>query len=331
MKILVDTRYLEQPNTGIAVGLHAFLIELEKELPKEFKIFLLYNKEKKYISDKFIPIKTSAKLFSIKEHFEFYRIFKQYNIDIFYSHHFISPIFKNNVKIVNLIHDLIPYKVDVLSSLGKIYYKIMNSITMKQSDMIVANSYATKNDIQDIFKREDIKVIYHSYNINKLIKFDNNILKKFNLNKQKYFLFVSSLKQHKNYKLVLVGKDNQNFGDDNIIFTGYINDDELNSLYKNAIALIFPSLIEGFGVPILESQFHKCPVVTSNISSMPEVAGNGAILINPYKLDEIINAFKLVLDDSIRNDLIQKGTENLKRFSWKNYTDEIIKIFKECV
>ena len=347
MKILlIDTRYLEQQNTGIAVGLKAFLIELEGLIDlKKFKIYLLYQKEKKYNFDSFEYIQTDAKLFSIKEQLEFYKIFKTYNIDIFYSHHFVSPIFKYNVKVINVIHDLIPYKVDVLSPLGKLYYKIMNSITMKYSDVIAANSYATKNDIQDIFKRKDIKVIYHSYNRNKLNIFDDNILDKLNLQGDSYFLFVSSLKKHKNYKrvieafkqfnndknykLILVGKDNQNISNDEILFTGYISDEELNSLYRNASALIFPSLIEGFGLPILEAQCHQCPVITSNISSMPEVAGKGAIFVNPYDINDIENAFNLVLDKSIRDDLIKKGKENLKRFSWKSYTEEIIKIFEE--
>lgn len=344
--ILIDIRYLEQQNTGIAVGLKAFLTELEKKIDlKQFTVYLLYQKEKKFDSKLFKYIHTNANLFSFREHIEFYRIFKQYNINIFYSHHFISPIFKNNVKVINIIHDLIPYKVDVLSPLGKIYYKIMNSITMKYSDVIVANSSATKKDIQDIFNRKDIKVIYHSYYKNKLINFDNTILEKFNLKEKTYFLFVSSLKKHKNYKrvieafrqfnkdknykLILVGKDNQNFSNDDIIFTGYINDNELNSLYKNAIALIFPSLMEGFGVPILEAQFHKCPVITSKVSSMPEIAGEGAILVNPYDIDEIKESLNLVLDESIRNRLIEKGILNLKRFSWEKYTKKIINIFKD--
>jgi len=346
MNILIDTRYLEQQNTGIAVGLKAFLMELEEIIDlKKFKIYLLYQREKKFHSDSFEYIQTDTKLFSIKEHLEFYKIFKRYNIDIFYSHHFISPIFKKNVKVINIIHDLIPYKVDVLSPLGKLYYKIMNSITMKYSDVIAANSYATKNDIKDIFKRKDIKVIYHSYNRNKLNIFDDNILDKLNLQGDSYFLFVSSLKKHKNYKrvieafkqfnndknykLILVGKDNQNISNDEILFTGYVSDEELNSLYRNASALIFPSLIEGFGVPILEAQYHKCPIITSNISSMPEVAGKGALFVNPLKAEEIIKAFSTVLDTDTRKELIINGVENLNRFNWKQYTKEMINIFEE--
>lgn len=221
----------------------------------------------------------------------------------------------------------------------------MNSITMKYSDVIVANSYATKKDIQDIFNRKDIKVIYHSYNRNKLINFDNTILEKFNLKEKTYFLFVSSLKKHKNYKrvieafnqfnndknyrLILVGKDNQNFSNDDIIFTGYISDDELNSLYNNAIALVFPSLIEGFGVPILEAQFHRCPVITSNISSMPEVAGEGALFVDPLEVAELVKSFEIVLTNEVRENLIMNGIKNLSRFSWKKYTIEINNIFKE--
>jgi glycosyltransferase involved in cell wall biosynthesis len=94
------------------------------------------------------------------------------------------------------------------------------------------------------------------------------------------------------------------------------------------IALLFPSLIEGFGVPILEAQYHKLPIITSNISSMPEVAGKGAILVNPHRKEEIEKAMEYILIKKNRKNLIEEGTKNLQRFSWKEYTKQIIEIME---
>jgi glycosyltransferase involved in cell wall biosynthesis len=345
--LLIDIRYLEKPNTGIAVGLKAFLVELEKIINlNDYKVYLLYHKKLKFESKVFKSIQINSHLFSIKEHFELYKIFKEYKIDVFYSHHFLSPILKTKkLKTINIIHDLIPLHAEVLSVIGKKYYYFMNKWSIKKSNVVVANSLATKMDIQNIFKRKDIKVIYHSYNKEKLQYLDNSIIKKLNLEDTNYFLFVSSLKKHKNYeliieifkqnkfkdfKLVLVGREDTHIknNNENIVFTGYISDAELNSLYKSAIALLFPSLIEGFGVPILEAQYHKLPIITSNISSMPEVAGKGAILVNPHRKEEIEKAMEYILIKKNRKNLIEEGTKNLQRFSWKEYTKQIIKIME---
>jgi len=346
--ILIDIRYLETPHTGIAVGLKSFLDELKMSQPSGMNFYLIYNDINIYKdSDYYKSIQMKNKLFSIKEHFELYLILKKYNIDIFYSHHFVSPIFKpKKLKVVNIIHDLIPLKVsNTLSFIGERYYYFMNYITINHSSKIIANSYATKKDIENIFKRKNVEVVYHSYNIKKLSMYKDTILDNLNLNKQKYFLFVSSLKKHKNYrniiksfnlfnqdkdyKLVLVGKQEDNLvSDKDIIFTNYIDDDELNSLYKYSCALLFVSFVEGFGVPILEAQYHNCPVITSNISSMPEIAGDGALLVNPNNIDEIVGAMKKVLDNDFKNKLIFKGIKNIQNFSWEKYTNSIIKIFK---
>jgi len=102
----------------------------------------------------------------------------------------------------------------------------------------------------------------------------------------------------------------------------------LVELYKNSLVLIFPSLYEGFGIPILEAQGFGCPLVTSNVSAMPEVAGDGAIIVEPLSAEEIEKAFYRLENEDTR-EMIDKGYENLERFSWKKASEETLRVLIE--
>ena len=110
----------------------------------------------------------------------------------------------------------------------------------------------------------------------------------------------------------------------------YVEEHVLISFYNVAKVFVYPSLYEGFGLPILEAQACGCPVITSNVSSMPEVAGESAILVDPYNVEEIASAIhKVSLDKNLRDNLIQKGFENCKRFSWQRCAEETLKVYEE--
>jgi glycosyltransferase involved in cell wall biosynthesis len=174
-----------------------------------------------------------------------------------------------------------------------------------------------------------------------------------------YFLFTGRLEERKNIsgivdafeilkrkykisqKLILVGKfgfggeeikrkiDSSEYKSD-IILTGYISDEDKFYMMANADAFIFATFYEGFGLPILEAQSVGAPVITSSISSMPEVAGNSAVLIDPKDPNAIAEAVrKLISDESYKNDIIQKGLENVKRFSWEKCAGEVANIIKK--
>ena len=114
--------------------------------------------------------------------------------------------------------------------------------------------------------------------------------------------------------------------EDRVKFLGYVPDEMLPVLYSNAKALVFPSLFEGFGLPILEAQACGCPVITSDVSSMPEIAGKGALLVNPYNVNEITDAMIKVMDKRVKQRLIKEGLENIKRFSWEECAIETLKV-----
>jgi len=113
-------------------------------------------------------------------------------------------------------------------------------------------------------------------------------------------------------------------------FVGFVETEDLPALYSGAIGLVFPSLYEGFGLPILEAFACRCPVLTSKIGAMAEVAGEAAILVDPYNVDEMAAGLKkLASDENLRNALIQKGEQRIKDFSWEKTARETIKVFEK--
>jgi len=183
---------------------------------------------------------------------------------------------------------------------------------------------------------------------------NQNLISK--LENSKLLLFVGRLEERKNitgiisafeilkekynlpYKLILAGKfgfgaeniknkiENSKYKED-IILPGYISEEEKFALMKKADVFLFPTFYEGFGLPILEAQNVGTPVVTSNISSMPEVVLDSAVLVDPEDANAIAEAVhKLISDESYKNDIIEKGYQNIKRFSWEKCAREVADI-----
>jgi glycosyltransferase involved in cell wall biosynthesis len=119
---------------------------------------------------------------------------------------------------------------------------------------------------------------------------------------------------------------------DRIIFTGYVPDEDLCAIYNGATAFVFPSLYEGFGLPILEAMQSGTPVISSNSTSLPEVAGDAAILVDPRNEDELCQAMLDVLkDESLRKQMIKRGLARAELFSWERCAQETIEIYRKIV
>jgi len=184
-------------------------------------------------------------------------------------------------------------------------------------------------------------VVYHGVKIPKLIdkqktdypyilyigrletrKNVNGLINAFNLLKDTYSVphkLVLAGPMGYGYEKISIGKD--------IIVKGYISDEEKWQLLQNAEMYVLPSLYEGFGMSILEAQIVGCPVITSNVSSMPEVSGNGAILIDPEDIEKICEKiYKVISNQDFKKDLIYKGYENVKNFSWEKCAKETLNI-----
>jgi glycosyltransferase involved in cell wall biosynthesis len=149
-------------------------------------------------------------------------------------------------------------------------------------------------------------------------------------------------------QLVLVGSSNKKMNSDatneiqaiaddpvlkdKIILTGYLDRGNLLSMYQNAFVYVFPSVNEGFGLPILEAFKFQLPLLIANNSCMPEVAGDAAIAFDPYHVEDLVDQLKLIMEDeSLRKDLIQKGNARLQEFNWKKSCDQLLEIFKQAV
>ncbi len=114
-------------------------------------------------------------------------------------------------------------------------------------------------------------------------------------------------------------------------FLGYVEDKDLPKLYSNAKAFLYPSLFEGFGLPILEAQACGCPVLTSKVSSMPEVGLSSVLYANPYDVNDIVKGMKKIMDKELRTRLVELGFKNVKRFSWEKCAQETLEVMRNVI
>jgi len=147
-------------------------------------------------------------------------------------------------------------------------------------------------------------------------------------------------KEKKNLKLVLVGELDyfyKRLQEDfnkvkNVIFTDFVSDKELASLYQNATLYIFPSLYEGFGLPPLEAMAYNLPVISSNASCLPEILGQAAVYFNPENVDDIASKIRLVLDDKeLQQNLILQGKKQMEKYSWDKMGKEILGVYYNVI
>ncbi|MEK7115043.1 MAG: glycosyltransferase family 1 protein [Patescibacteria group bacterium] len=211
---------------------------------------------------------------------------------------------------------------------------------------IITDSQFSKNDISNMLeiKPEKISVIYPGIKIPAFAKASAG---KQNL---KFILYLGTLEPRKNIgaiikafniiksdpkfsdlKLILAGRIGWLFKptiQKDVIFLGSVSEEEKNFLYKSASVFVYPSFFEGFGFPPLEAQTRSCPVITSNRSSLPEILKDSAMQINPWRTDHLAKAIKdILINKKLKNKLIKSGQENIKRFTWEQCADQLLKIF----
>jgi len=116
---------------------------------------------------------------------------------------------------------------------------------------------------------------------------------------------------------------------DRVVFTGYIPDSEVNSLMRGASLFAFPSLYEGFGLPILDAQLAGVPVACSSAGALPEVAGEGAVVFDPLSIDDMAAAIlRCLTDDTLNAALIESGLANARRFSWNRTARQTLDVYR---
>ncbi len=296
----------------------------------------------------------------------FYRINKKNLAQIKNYNIYFSPytppnkeIEQSNLKIFRMLHDTIPIQEHGYPKSPKDwYYRIYNNINDK--DFYLTNSECTRKDVLKYFSfvkennikttllgassyfqqsKEEVpiegKYIFSLCTIGKRKNLEFSIrtffkfIEKENIQDLKLVLGGSVwTKYEKTLKSVL-----SNYDSSKVVLTGYLREEELAKYYSNALCFIFPSLYEGFGLPVLEAMQCGCPVITSKTSSLPEVIGNAGIQIDPTSDKEMIEAMtKMYKDEFFRQLCIERGLLRAQHFSWSKCASELLEFIKEkCV
>ena len=228
---------------------------------------------------------------------------------------------------------------------------ILVPLSIIRADLILTPSVFTKKNIIEIFRIRENKImvvkpgIDQSFRRSKPTEVDE-VRKIYKIDKP-YTLVVGNFRYHRNYRriaeafrglqkdfqLVICGymdeKGRGIFKDiENVIYTGNVSDDDLRALYSGATFLTHVSLMEGFGLPPLEAMGCGCPVLSSNVCSLPEVCSNSAYYVNPESIEEIREGMKRLFEDSrMREELVEKGYKNIERYEMKRFAQEITNIF----
>lgn len=357
-KICIDARMINNSGIGTYIkallnnldckNFEIFLIVNSQDL-KSFEEFNNYKKFKLII--------VNAKIYSIKE--QIVLPFKIPSCDLFFSPHYNVPLFPIRAKKRLLtIHDVYHLAFfEKLKFLEKIYAKFMINKAIQISDRAITVSKFSKSEIIKYTKVDStkIEVIYNGVDL-KIFKKCNDQQKISQLKDRlkiygKYFLFIGNLKPHKNlvniikafenfykknkdYKLVIIGKCQNllNAIDINEILEGkkelkeaivvidYVSNEDLSKIYQLAQGLIFASLYEGFGYPALEAMSIDCPCIVSNKASLPEICLDAAIYVDPYNASDITNAMTMLVENnSLKENLINKGRDRVRNFSIQNF------------
>lgn len=278
-------------------------------------------------------------------------------------YHFFNFTIPKNIKgkVIVTIYDTVFFSAP--ETMGDMKAISEYKYAAERSDLILTISESAKSDIIKHFNVDEKKIeivtpgidlekYLHNYTDIEL----ENVRKKYKL-PENYILYLGTIEPRKNIertikafikykkevkddlKFVIVGGkgwkyDNimkliESMGTD-IILTGYIDEEDKIPIYKLAQIFAFPSLYEGFGMPVLEAMAAGVPVITSNVSSLPEVAGDAAILVDPLNEDEIFEAYKKILSDKkLQLEMIEKGLEQAKKFEWKESAKVLEQIYEK--
>ncbi len=364
MRIVIDARFLSFPGTGIASYTEGLIdgIIKNKIPPEDEYLFLIpqgFNAQKWDIKSEI----HNAPVVTIQQHLQIpFYLFKA-KPDVYHYPHFDLP-FSFKTKSVITIHGLKYIKIpDLFYHKSKRKSLLMRTImrnSARRASRVITVSKSTKEDIVNILgvSSYKIEVIYEAcdscYRV--VPGLTDFVIKKYGI-RLPFLLFVGEISPHKNlsrllkalkqvkykdYYLIIVGKNYldykepfklvENLGiQDRVRFLKVALKEDLVYIYNAATVFILPSLYEGFGIPVLEAMACGTPVITSNVFSLPEVAGNSALLIDPYDVESMTDAIDRVLgSSSLQQRMREKGLKWVKEFSWSKAARETIKVYREA-
>ena len=365
-KIAINGTYIQKQSTGLGVFSENIISNLSN-LSQEFDLIVYsyssYFKKNHFYCNKSIDDSLSPSL-GFRGHINrliWYQTFfnwqlKKENISLVYSPVAEGILYPKVPQIIT-VHDLIPLKYPKLQPKWKLYYQFILPKILKRSQTIISVSQHTKKDLLENYNltNQKIQVIYPGVDFSHFYPIRNSPKS----SDSNYLLYVGDMRSYKNlnkcleafsrlllkeYKFKIAGKKDSHFYpqiqqkirelaiQDRVSFLDYVSLKNLRELYSQAKALVFCSLYEGFGLPILEAMACGCPIIASSVTSIPEVGGNAIYYVDPYDTESIAKGMYLVLTDkNLRASLIEKGIKRAKLFTWEKTVKKTVKLFEECL
>ena len=347
IEIVINARFLTQPMTGVQRYAYELVrafdqMMLEGEIdPTIYSIVLAAPPDLKNDPEfKYVKLKKVGRLKG--------NLWEQISLPLYSRNKLLfnpcntGPVLGGRHQIVT-IHDASVFTYpQAYTFLFRLKYKLIINIMCRMAATIITVSKFSRNEISYYCGRSPDKIVVIPEGSDHILRYngDDFIFERFKIGQRPYIFAASSQSVHKNHGIILKAVDllgEVNFdvviagGTYSSIFNkkknnyplffkqvGYVSNEELRSLYGHATCFIFPSLYEGFGLPPLEAMACGCPVIVSDVASMPEVCGNGALYFNPNDpVDLSIIIKRLISDHSLQNELKNKGLDRVKGFLWK--------------
>jgi len=366
VKIGIDARKLH--DFGIGTYIRNLLRQLAR-LDRDSEFVVLCQPDDREaiasLGGNFRPLPETSRNYSIAEQVRVPLALKRERVTLFHAPHYVLPPLvrcRSVVTIHDCIHLMFPQYLP--NRLALTYARTSIRMAAKRATRVLTVSESSKRDILRFvdLPPEKIDVIYNAFDerfgVEPREEDVVRVRERYQLHDE-FVLYAGNVKPHKNLerlitafhlvrqrgldhlKLVLIGDDISRYSalrravhryqlHQYVRFLGYLPEETLAVMYRLSSVFVFPSLYEGFGLPPLEAMASGTPVVTSNVSSLPEVAGDAAILVDPYDPDALADAMLRVLtDESLRKNLRRRGIERARQFSWEQSVGRIRRIYDE--
>lgn len=356
MNIALDNRAKEFSGIGI------YTRSLCDEYKKQGHTVYLYNDNIRISRFSWLGKYIKFALRILKEQININHWLKLNNVKIYHVTKNLGVPFITKCPVIVTIHDIIPhiYSNEYLSNIiERIYYELAIRVSIYRSRKIITISEFSKQELIKYYNVSPSKIVVIPLAFNTCFKvlkkelYRGVIEKKYNI-KTKYILTIGGSEYRKNiqrlinvyqnndfdnYELVIIGGKWRNIDlstkykqNKKIKFITDVEETDLVLLYNMAEVFVFPSFYEGFGIPILEGMACGTAVITSNVSSMPEVAGDAALYFDPYDEKDIACKIKLVLNNSkLREELVTKGLNRIKTYSWEKCANETLMLYSRII
>jgi glycosyltransferase involved in cell wall biosynthesis len=348
-KIAIDCRMFSSKFTGIGKYTQELITNISKQDTKN-TYYLLFNTEEfnnfKLPGKNFHKLEVNCPIYSLKEQFKLALVLYQLNVDLVHFTHFNASVFYLKKQILT-IHDLTQqfYKNET-NPIKYLLYKIVLMFNLLKAKQIITVSNSTKKDLNTEYKftTKKSQTIYlgvdehFNQNITDQLKLPGNYIlytgnRKKHKNLQNLFKAFSILQNEYKYEgsLIITGTLDPTLKIKDLIQIGFVPDENLPELYKKATVYVFPSFIEGFGIPILEAFACQTPTAVSNTGSLPEIGQDAVLTFNPNDPQDIAHKiYTIISNEPTKQKLIAKGNERLKEFSFQKMATQTLKLYKSC-